>query len=209
MLERIRESVVAALVLSHLLLMSCSSSVNQGEAQNAPAIPTHVRLAIVPQGLEVAWEPVSGATHYTLFWGLERGDYKNLVDCNSPAVVLSGLTKERLYFFAVTAWNQRGESNFSKEQVLVYDDGSGHPDTYLARGNDLMNQGHYAGAHAYFSAAIRLDPGNLHAYQSRATLHEKINRPDLAREDEAMAERLFKKKRISLRQAGRQNRGFE
>jgi tetratricopeptide (TPR) repeat protein len=201
--ERIRESLVTALVLSCLLLASCSSSVDQRGAQNAPAAPAHLRLATGPQGLEVAWEPVAGATHYTLFWGLERGDYKSLVNCDRPAVVLAGLNREQLYFLAVTAWNQRGESNFSKEEVLVYDDGSGRPETYLARGTDLMNQGHYLGAHAYFSAAIRLDPGNLRAYQSRAALHEKIDRPDLAREDQAMAEKLYKNKRISLRQAGR------
>lgn len=203
MVERIRESVVTAIVLSHLVLLSCSSSINQGGAQNAPAAPTHIRLAVVAQGLEVAWDPIPEATHYTLFWGTERGEYRSLVNCNGPAVVLSGLNREQLYFLAVSAWNQRGESNFSKEETLVYDDGSGCPEAYLAKGNDLMNNGYYAGAHAYFSAAIRLDPANLHAYQSRATLHEKINRPDLAREDEAMAQRLFKKKRISLRQAGK------
>src|SRR5208283_5346472 len=200
---RIRELLLTALVLSNLLLLSCSSSVNQGGAQDAPVPPTHVQLAMVAQGLQVAWEPVSGATHYTLFWGSEPGEYKSLVNCESPAVVLSRLNREQLYFLAVTAWNQSGESNFSKEEILVYDDGSGRPEAYLAKGNDLMNNGYYAGAHAYFSAAIRLDPANLHAYQSRATLHEKLNRPDLAREDEAMAQRLFKKKRISLRQAGR------
>ncbi len=203
MVERIRESVLIAIVLSHLVLLSCSSSVNQGSAQEAPPAPTQVRLAIVAQGLEVAWDPVPGANHYTLFWGTERGEYRSLVNCNGPAVVLSGLNREQLYFLAVTAWNQSGESNFSKEQILVYDDGSGRPETYLAKGHDLMNNGYYAGAHAYFSAAIRLDPANLQAYQSRAMLHEKINRPDLAREDEAMAQRLFKKKRISLRETGR------
>ena len=201
--EKIRELLIIALVLSPLLLLSCSSSVNQGGTQNAPAVPTNVRLAIVAQGLEVAWEPVSGATHYTLFWGSEQGDYRSLVNCDSPAVILAGLNKEQLYFIAVTAWNERGESNFSNEQVLVYDDGSGRPETYLAKGNDLMNRGRYAAAQAYFSAAIRIDPGNLYAYQSRARLRQKINQPDLAREDEARAEKLFKNKRISLRQAGR------
>ena len=195
--------MVTALVVSHLLLLSCSSSVNQGGTQNAPAAPTHVRLAIVPQGLEVAWEPVPGATHYTIFWGSESGEYKSLANCDSPAVILAGLNREQLYFLAVTAWNQRGESDFSNEQVLVYDDGSGRPETYLAKGNDLMNRGHYAGAYAYFSAAIRLDPGNLYAYQSRAILRQKINQPDLAREDEARAAKLLQNKRISLRQAGR------
>jgi len=200
--EKIRESVVTVIVLSNLLLLSCSSSINQGGAQSAPTAPRDVRLAIATQGLEMSWEPVSGATHYTVFWGSERGDYRGLVNCDCPALVLTGLNREQLYFLAVTAWNQRGESNFSDEQVLVYDDGSGRPETYLAKGNDLMNRGHYVGAHAYFCAAIRLDPANLDAYQSRAMLHEKINRPDLARQDQAMAEKLFKKKRISLRQAG-------
>jgi tetratricopeptide (TPR) repeat protein len=203
--ERIKELLVTALVLSHLLLLSCSTSGNLGGAHSAPPPPTEVRLAIVPKGLEVAWKPVSGATRYTLFWGSERGDYKSLVNCDRPAVVLSGLNKERLYFFAVTAWNQNGESNFSGEQAMVYDDGSGHAETYLARGNDLMSKGQYASALAYFSAAIRIDPSDLYAYQSRATLHEKINRPDLARKDEAMAEKLFKQRRISLRQAGRKS----
>jgi tetratricopeptide (TPR) repeat protein len=172
---------------------------------SAPAAPTDVRLAIVPKGLEAAWKPVSGATRYTLFWGSERGDYKNLVNCDRPAVVLSGLGKEQLYFFAVTAWNQHGESNFSGEQALVYDDGSGRPETYVAKGNDFMGRGQYASALAYFSAAIRLDPSDLYAYQSRAALHEKIHRPDLARQDQAMAEKLFKQRRISLRQAGRKS----
>ncbi len=203
MVERIRELLVAALVLSHLLLLSCSTSVNEGGAQNSPAAPAGVRLAAGPHGLEVAWEPVVGATRYTLFWGPERGDYKSLVNCDKPAVVLSGLIREQLYFVAVTAWNQNGESNFSKEQALVYDDGVGRPETYLARGNDLMSKGQYASALAYFSAAIRLDPGNLYAYQSRAMLHEKVDRPDLARQDQAMAEKLFQQKRISLREAGR------
>ncbi len=148
--KRIRDLLVITLVLSHLLLLSCSSSVNQGGTQNVPAAPTHVRLAVVAQGLEAAWDPVAGSTHYTLFWGTEPGDYKSLVNCESPAVILSRLNSEQLYFFAVTAWNQRGESNFSNEQVLVYDDRSGRPETYLAIGYDLMNRGHYSGAHAYF-----------------------------------------------------------
>jgi len=203
MIERIKELLVTLLVFSPFLLLSCSSSGRPEGAQNAPAAPVHVHLAITAQGLQVAWEPVLGTTHYTLFWGLERGDYKSLVDCDRPAVVLRGLKNGELYFFAVTAWNRRGESNFSNEEVVVYDDGTGRPETYLAKGNDLMIRGYYSGAQAYFSAAIRLDPDNLYAYQSRATLYEKIDRPDLAREDEARAEKLFKEKRISLRQAGR------
>jgi hypothetical protein len=201
--ERIRELLITALVLSHLLLLSCSTSPNQEGAHTAPAAPAEVRIAVVPKGLEVAWVPVPGATHYTLFWGSERRDYKGLVNCESPAVVLRGLNSEQLYFVAVTAWNQHGESNFSNEQVMVFDDGTGRPETYVAKGNDLMSKGQYSGALAYFSAAIRLDPGNLYAYHSRATLHEKIDRPDLARQDGATAEKLVKRKQISLRQAGR------
>ncbi len=200
MVERIGKLAVAALVLSPLLLLSCSSSVTSGTAQSAPAAPTRLELAIVPQGLEITWQPVSGATHYTVFWGSDREDYRGLVNCDRPALVLRGLKNEGLYFFAVTAWNQRGESDFSGEQPLVYDDGSGRPEIYLTKGKDLMNKGHYVASSAYFSAAIRLDPRNLRAYQSRALLHEKINRPDLARQDRAKAQKLFKEHRITLRQ---------
>jgi len=191
-MQKNRKSVVLALVLLPVLLLSCSSSDNQGGVQNAPAAPKNVQLSIVSQGLEVAWQPVSGATHYTVFWGSDREDYRSLANCNGPAVVLSCLKNEQLYFFVVTAWNQRGESNFSEERLLIYDDGSGRPETYVAKGNDLMNKGRYMDAYAYFSAAIRLDPGNRNAYQSRASLNEKINRHDLAEQDRAIAEKLFK-----------------
>ena len=78
MLERIRESLVTALVLSCFLLVSCSSSVNQGGAQNAPAVPTHVRLTIGPQGLEVAWEPVSGSYPLHTLLGVGAGRLQEL-----------------------------------------------------------------------------------------------------------------------------------
>ncbi len=199
MVERIGKLAVAVLALSHLLLLSCSSSITPGTVRNPPAAPTHVGLVIVPQGLEITWQPVSGATHYTVFWGSNREDYRGLVNCDRSALVLRGLKNEKLYFFAVTAWNPRGESGFSGEQALVYDDGSARPEIYLAEGKDLMNKGEYMAASAYFSAAIRLDPRNLRAYQNRALLQEKIHRPDLARQDRATAEKLFREQRITLR----------
>jgi Tfp pilus assembly protein PilF len=107
-----------------------------------------------------------------------------------------------LYYFAVSSWNARGESGYSPEQAFLYDDEPGRASVYLGRGSESAQKGLYAEAHAYLSAAIRLDPGNAEAYRQRAVLHEKLNQIEYARQDYQMAEKIFKKQPLSTKLPG-------
>jgi tetratricopeptide (TPR) repeat protein len=141
----------------------------------------------------MTWECVPEAHFYTVFWGTERGDYRGTVNSDSCSVLLQGMEKEKIYYFAVTAWNQAGESMFSNEQVLVYDNNAQNSEKHVATGNELMQRGRLRDAHAYFSAAILCDPENVMAYRYRAMLYESISRSDLAKQDYATAETIQKK----------------
>jgi len=155
---------------------------------------------MTPEGLRLDWEKAPGATHYTVFWGNESQDYRNITNFKAPPVVLAGLRKGKLYALAVTSWNERGESDYSTEQVLVYDDNPKNASVYAATGNNLMEKGSYDEALVYFSAAIRLDPHDVSAYQQRALLYERVNRTDLAKRDHAMAQKILKTRPLTRKE---------
>jgi Flp pilus assembly protein TadD len=127
------------------------------------------------------------------------GQYRSMGNSATNLAFISDLVVGDLYYVAVTSWNARGESNYSTEQAVVYDTNPARADVYVAKGNEALNKGLAKQAHAYFSAAIRLDPENVDAYRSRAVLYEKINRNELASKDHKMAEKLEKNRTVSTR----------
>lgn len=187
------------LITAQCLLSSCSSVGETSSPNKPPQAPENIKIRVVNQGLEVSWTCVRGTSQYTLFWGVERGDYRALANTNACSAILIGLKKGDLYYFAVSSWNARGESGYSPEQAFLYDDEPGRASVYLGRGTESVQKGLYAEAHAYLSAAIRLDPGNAEAYRQRAALHEMLNQIEYARQDYQMAEKIFKKKPLSTR----------
>ena len=195
-------SIALLSILGLLLFASHEFSKGAGK-QGPPESPREVTCKVVPEGLEVSWEPVSRATHYTIFWGTEQRKYDRLFTAADTRLVITGLGKGELYTLAVTSWNQDGESDYSPEAAVVYDDEPRRATAHLIRGNQLLDQGVLDLANAYLSAAIRLDPDSAQAYKSRALLNEKMNRPETARKDHATAERLIKQQKLSLRQAER------
>jgi len=178
-----------ALMLLSSVLIWCSGS-GQKEA-GLPPPPENLRVELAAEGVQVSWDRLPGVSHYTVFWGPDRRQYRRMADVRSESVVVSGLDPGKLYFFAVSAWNTSGESDFSREEAMVYDEDPSRATEHLARGNDLMRQGYFSEANAYISAAIKLDPRLADAYRLRATIHEQMNKPDLARQDYAMAQKLF------------------
>jgi hypothetical protein len=189
----------ATLIVALPLLTACYLClVSNTSSQVKPIPPESLQISSVPEGIEIAWKPVSGALHYTVFWGFERGQYKNLYNTPGTRVVLSGLKKGELYYVAVTTWTPAGESNYSHEQAVVDDDDPSRAKSHLTKANELMQKGNYPEAHAYASAAVRLDPTNPEAYKDRGLLYERTSRPDLARQDYATAEKLYKKRPLSL-----------
>ncbi|MEJ2717069.1 MAG: hypothetical protein P8182_08005 [Deltaproteobacteria bacterium] len=200
------------LVLIMIVGASCSQSVTGGAVEGPPDPPKNLKADIVDRGIHLSWDCVPGASFhlswdcvpgasfYTVFWGSERDEYRNLVNAQDCSATLVGLRKNEFYAFAVTAWNQHGESNYSQGAEVIYDDDPGRADYYLVMGNDRMKRGHYKSALTYFSTAIRLAPDSPQAYQRRALLYEKTKRSDLAKQDYQMAEKLLKRKPLSKNQ---------
>ncbi len=176
-----------------LMLMACSSSSKQATGM-PPKPPTDLKTQVVAQGVEISWASVQGATHYTIFWGSNPRDYKFMGNSNDAAVLLASIQKEKMYYVAVTAWNQFGESVYSGEQSFVYDDQLQNSAKHVAKGEELLQKGYYHDAKAYFSAAIACDPENAEAYQRRALVHENLSLVDSAKKDYAKAESIYKKK---------------
>jgi tetratricopeptide (TPR) repeat protein len=189
------------LIAAQCLLSSCSSVGETSVPNKPPPAPENINIELVNQGAAISWKCVRGTSHYTLFWGVERGDYRALANTNACSTILAGLKKGDLYYFAVSSWNARGESGYSQEQAFLYDDAPERAGVYLERGSESAQKGLYAEAHAYLSAAIRLDPGNAEAYRQRAALHEQLNQSEYARQDYQMAEKIFKTKSLSTRQS--------
>lgn len=92
----------------------------------APSAPSNVQVvAAGDSSVTIVWDPVAGATSYTVYLATEKGVRKanfaakpggeRRVDVTSPAVI-TGLTKTRdFYFFVVTATDPGGESRESLE----------------------------------------------------------------------------------------------
>jgi hypothetical protein len=188
------------LLIGPLALVSCGNNNGTEVSKAKPVAPKNLTPRIVDKGVQLSWEPVAGAVQYTVFWGTERGEYRALANTDAVSVVLPGLKPGSLYSFAVTCWNSLGESAYSKEAMLVYDDNPTRAGAHLTKANQLMSTGVYPEAQAYFCAAIGLDPSNPEAYRDRAQLYAKLQKHDMSRADNSMAEQLFKNRPISALQ---------
>jgi hypothetical protein len=200
MIRLVRSAVAIIIVVLPLVVGSCTDS-GVSELGRPPRPPQKVTVQIVKKGAEVSWSLVPSATHYTVFWGTASKDYRTMADCQSRRLLITGLQPGKMYALAVSSWSHTGESDFSREEVFVYDTGRGRPAAYLAKASQLMREGCFPEAHAYITAAIRLDPRLADAYRLRAALNEQLNEPELARQDYAKAEKLFSGNRISLRRS--------
>jgi hypothetical protein len=80
--------------------------------------------------ITLAWDAAPGATGYTIHYGGASRSYTATVDVgNTTSAALSALDPAKLYYFAVTAYDDAGdESAFSNE--ILYD--PAHPDVVWA-----------------------------------------------------------------------------
>jgi hypothetical protein len=66
--------------------------------------------------INVAWDPVPGATSYHVYYGLSSGVYGQPLTTTTTSATITSLQDCRTYFVAVKAFNGAGESpNFSNE----------------------------------------------------------------------------------------------
>jgi hypothetical protein len=70
--------------------------------------------------LKLAWNAVTGATGYRLYYGTSSGNYSSSVDAqNQTSATVSGLTDGARYYFAAKAYNSATTSGFSNEVSAV------------------------------------------------------------------------------------------
>jgi len=76
-------------------------------------------LAPIPASagqINVAWDPVAGASGYHVYYGADPGTYDKNLTTATNAITIDGLQDCKTYFVAVKAFNAAGESpNFSNE----------------------------------------------------------------------------------------------
>lgn len=181
-------SIISGLLLVLSLLGSCSK--RDLPVKKPPMPPIGLRTSSSPQGVEAKWNAIPGVTHYTLFWGREKGDYSNLTDAFESHGVINGLTQGEVYHISVTAWNNHGESDYATPVSIVYEFSPENAPRLSARGDSLMKQGRLEDAETYYSAAIRLSPLTPEAYRKRGELYRRMSKIDLARRDTENAVRV-------------------
>ncbi len=83
----------------------------------APAAPTNVAAAPANAQVTVSWDPVAGATSYTVYEGgptVSKSAHAAVVTSATSPVVRSGLANGTAYYYVVTASNLNGESTDSR-----------------------------------------------------------------------------------------------
>ena len=66
----------------------------------------------------LGWSESTGATGYKLYWGTESGVYTNSMDVGNVLQGTISDLSDGAYYFAVTAYNDVGESGYSPEAFL-------------------------------------------------------------------------------------------
>ena len=61
------------------------------------------------------WNPVSEATGYNAYYGLESGVYGDAIDAGNETTITIIDLPPHIYYFVVTAYNDYGESGYSNE----------------------------------------------------------------------------------------------
>lgn len=72
--------------------------------------------------VSMAWDSTNEAMGYKLYYGFESRNYQFVVDIGlSTQCTISDLDLGQIYYFAVTAYNEHGESDFSWELEYTFD----------------------------------------------------------------------------------------
>ncbi len=172
-----RKISLMLLVLVVITAVSYQKSTEKAKSDGILHSPKDVQVRWSEKGLEVSWQPVVDASGYNVFWGKEEGIYEKVIETGANLAVISGLQKGAVYNLAVTARNERGESNYSGEVAVIYEDDPNKVPTYLAKAAESAAKGSRATALAYLDTIIRLDPTNAKAFNLGEALNLNLGRP--------------------------------
>lgn len=84
-------------------------------------------LAIAAE-VTLLWDPSTNATGYVLHYGIESNSYETSIDVEDNLQhTVSDLDDNQLYYFAVSAYNENGDSDYSDE--ISYNTGQDKPES--------------------------------------------------------------------------------
>jgi chitinase len=76
--------------------------------------------SLTAAAVTLRWDPSAGADGYRLYYGERSQAYDTTLEIGSPTqAAVGGLAPGHTYFFAVTAYNTAGESDYSNEVSAV------------------------------------------------------------------------------------------
>ena len=85
----------------------------------APSVPPKPELFVptpLDQSVRLTWSTVDGATGYKVRMGNKKGEYRPAVDVGAlTSYKVTTLTNGQTYYFVVSAYNSKGESQLSNE----------------------------------------------------------------------------------------------
>lgn len=99
-----------------LFLSGCGDGGGPSGGSGKPATPKGVTVTPGDRSVTVTWDPVPGATSYTIYYTTDTGATGVIENVKGSPYVVTGLENGVTYTFSVTAVNSKGESGTSDAQ---------------------------------------------------------------------------------------------
>lgn len=97
-----------------------SYGVSTGSVEEVPEIPTLNEASTGNEQITLSWNSVSAAAGYKVYYGTASGQYNSTQDVGSTTnYTVTDLANDTDYYFAVTAYNNIGESPYSNELSAI------------------------------------------------------------------------------------------
>jgi hypothetical protein len=83
---------------------------------------------VIAAEVTLLWDPSANATGYVLHYGIESSSYETSIDVeDNLQYTVIDLDDDQLYYFAVSAYNENGDSDYSDE--ISYNTGQDKPES--------------------------------------------------------------------------------
>jgi mono/diheme cytochrome c family protein len=118
-------STSLGLLLSFLILSGCGGGNDSGDFKTTskiPAAPTDISATVGINQVTLAWNAVSGADSYNIYWSDKPGVTPatgTRISVGAGSYTHQGLLVSQSYYYVVTAVNSAGESLPSTQAVTV------------------------------------------------------------------------------------------
>nr|MDJ0818473.1 hypothetical protein [Desulfobacterales bacterium] len=105
------------------LLRKLDSNEEKLKIQEEKIARLEKQLALLEQNpalkpVRISWDPIDGAQGYQIYYGSASGVYEMIINVGDVLEYTFDNLEPGIYYYAVTAYNEYGESGFSQERAL-------------------------------------------------------------------------------------------